>query len=132
MDVIPSSAHSVISVPSCLTLVVEATPGGLADSRREGVERLCETAGGRLWESAVVYFFFFFQAEDGIRDADVTGVQTCALPISSWLAGRCCWRLSLIVTPSTLTTRISLRPTSSEMTSLSCRCRRFSGAQGLW
>src|SRR5436305_3175586 len=28
-----------------------------------------------------VYFFFFFQAEDGIRDADVTGVQTCALPI---------------------------------------------------
>src|SRR6266498_1471323 len=27
-------------------------------------------------------FFFFFQAEDGIRDADVTGVQTCALPIT--------------------------------------------------
>src|SRR6266540_6161442 len=26
-------------------------------------------------------FFFFFQAEDGIRDRDVTGVQTCALPI---------------------------------------------------
>src|SRR6266540_5314276 len=25
--------------------------------------------------------FFFFQAEDGIRDRDVTGVQTCALPI---------------------------------------------------
>src|SRR3989442_9925303 len=25
--------------------------------------------------------FFFFQAEDGIRGADVTGVQTCALPI---------------------------------------------------
>src|SRR5256886_8285989 len=29
-----------------------------------------------------VYFFFFFQAEDGIRDLTVTGVQTCALPIS--------------------------------------------------
>src|SRR5207249_6088445 len=28
------------------------------------------------------YFFFFFQAEDGIRDRNVTGVQTCALPIS--------------------------------------------------
>src|SRR5437868_15370787 len=27
-------------------------------------------------------FFFFFQAEDGIRDRNVTGVQTCALPIS--------------------------------------------------
>src|SRR5258708_38000665 len=28
------------------------------------------------------FFFFFFQAEDGIRDDLVTGVQTCALPIS--------------------------------------------------
>src|SRR2546430_7636389 len=31
----------------------------------------------RTWSSA-----FFFQAEDGIRDLTVTGVQTCALPIS--------------------------------------------------
>src|SRR5437762_11423122 len=30
----------------------------------------------------VFYIFFFFQAEDGIRDTSVTGVQTCALPIS--------------------------------------------------
>src|SRR5437016_9307514 len=29
-----------------------------------------------------ISFFFFFQAEDGIRDWSVTGVQTCALPIS--------------------------------------------------
>src|SRR6266568_6492536 len=29
-------------------------------------------------------FFFFFQAEDGIRDGTVTGVQTCALPICPW------------------------------------------------
>src|SRR5207249_6784301 len=28
-----------------------------------------------------VFFYFFFQAEDGIRDRNVTGVQTCALPI---------------------------------------------------
>src|SRR5438105_15162519 len=47
-----------------------------------------------------MFFFFFFQAEDGIRDPLVTGVQTCALPIwrartgrrsraaeSSWLRG---------------------------------------------
>src|SRR2546430_15121769 len=33
-------------------------------------------------------FFFFFQAEDGIRDLTVTGVQTCALPISSGGRGR--------------------------------------------
>src|SRR2546429_4571179 len=32
--------------------------------------------------------FFFFQAEDGIRDVAVTGVQTCALPICS-LVGPC-------------------------------------------
>src|SRR6266487_6267801 len=30
-------------------------------------------------------FFFFFQAEDGIRDGRVTGVQTCALPIWSFV-----------------------------------------------
>src|SRR3712207_8054854 len=29
----------------------------------------------------ILFFFFFFQAEDGIRDIGVTGVQTCALPI---------------------------------------------------
>src|SRR5256885_4595774 len=34
----------------------------------------------------VINFFFFFQAEDGIRDYKVTGVQTCALPISQWTA----------------------------------------------
>src|SRR5215217_7626587 len=29
-----------------------------------------------------IFLFFFFQAEDGIRDIGVTGVQTCALPIA--------------------------------------------------
>src|SRR5436189_1621949 len=33
------------------------------------------------------FFFFFFQAEDGIRDTSVTGVQTCALPISGVRGG---------------------------------------------
>src|SRR5438309_9602015 len=33
-----------------------------------------------------VIVFFFFQAEDGIRDGTVTGVQTCALPIWSSIA----------------------------------------------
>src|SRR5437667_9281978 len=36
----------------------------------------------RLKMSSFFGLFFFFQAEDGIRDRDVTGVQTCALPIS--------------------------------------------------
>src|SRR5260370_21285804 len=36
-----------------------------------------------------MHVFFFFQAEDGIRDSSVTGVQTCALPISQsyWSKG---------------------------------------------
>ena len=34
-----------------------------------------------------VFFFFFFQAEDGIRDWSVTGVQTCALPLYLELGG---------------------------------------------
>src|SRR2546430_5762281 len=42
--------------------------------------------GNVPWPSGC--YFFFFQAEDGIRDLTVTGVQTCALPI--WgLAGFC-------------------------------------------
>src|SRR5260370_41403061 len=32
-------------------------------------------------------WFFFFQAEDGIRDSSVTGVQTCALPILTTFGG---------------------------------------------
>src|SRR6266540_4792616 len=36
-----------------------------------------------LFDYRVYFVFFFFQAEDGIRDRDVTGVQTCALPISA-------------------------------------------------
>jgi len=35
------------------------------------------------YEKYLLIFFFFFQAEDGIRDVAVTGVQTCALPICS-------------------------------------------------
>ena len=36
-------------------------------------------------EGELVYKNFFFQAEDGIRDTSVTGVQTCALPIYPFL-----------------------------------------------
>src|SRR2546430_7255423 len=34
-----------------------------------------------IWSDIFMFCFFFFQAEDGIRDLTVTGVQTCALPI---------------------------------------------------
>src|SRR5690606_40940563 len=39
---------------------------------------------------------FFFQAEDGIRDFHVTGVQTCALPISIFSALSCAHRLGVV------------------------------------
>src|SRR2546426_5397761 len=35
-----------------------------------------------------MFFVFFFQAEDGIRDYKVTGVQTCSLPICSQITGK--------------------------------------------
>src|SRR5699024_11815105 len=36
---------------------------------------------GNSHKTSSKYYIFFFQAEDGIRDRNVTGVQTCALPI---------------------------------------------------
>src|SRR5256884_1887910 len=56
---------------------VSAGPGRPGEQRRRGV-------------------FFFFQAEDGIRDVAVTGVQTCALPISIRCAtGPIVWTLTV-------------------------------------
>src|SRR5258706_6989902 len=40
------------------------------------------------WDTRFVRYVFFFQAEDGIRDWSVTGVQTCALPIFAQLHQR--------------------------------------------
>src|SRR5438309_5129543 len=42
---------------------------------------------GKIHSYNMFFLIFFFQAEDGIRDGTVTGVQTCALPISA-AAGR--------------------------------------------
>src|SRR3989454_12165315 len=53
-----------------------------------------------------VVVFFFFQAEDGIRDYKVTGVQTCALPICSTRRPTpCCRSSSRCSTPSTRRSR---------------------------
>src|SRR6266566_4600963 len=55
---------------------------------------------------AFILFFFFFQAEDGIRDYKVTGVQTCALPIctwaTAWARARSQWPAARIRSPSAL------------------------------
>src|SRR5437773_9504966 len=44
---------------------------------------VCDTSMLRCRVILCIFLFFFFQAEDGIRDRDVTGVQTCALQISA-------------------------------------------------
>src|SRR5690606_40171321 len=54
---------------------------------------LVSILGYTLLAVLIIFFFFFFQAEDGIRDFHVTGVQTCALPISP--SSVRCWRALL-------------------------------------
>src|SRR5207249_6478462 len=70
-------------------------------------------------DSLVLVCFFFFQAEDGIRDRNVTGVQTCALPISPrrglakkpWMSRFLC--SEPIVVSSPLSELIETDPTGS-------------------
>src|SRR6266536_5483523 len=58
---------------------------GFVDLAREEwmLQYLQRSNGGPLSKEGLgeLYHYFFFQAEDGIRDPLVTGVQTCALPI---------------------------------------------------
>src|SRR3989454_3597320 len=64
--------------------------------------------------------FFFFQAEDGIRDYKVTGVQTCALPISpSTGTSSSAWR-SILNGRASCTTRPCPPSTSSPPSSARC------------
>src|SRR5256885_5978888 len=59
----------------------ERSPGARErDDKRRGTARW-EAWTGSVAVKYAVRCFFFFQAEDGIRDYKVTGVQTCALPI---------------------------------------------------
>src|SRR2546430_5901857 len=54
--------------------------GVMPTSVKDGLA--CKIPWFSKWSNAAHHFlFFFFQAEDGIRDLTVTGVQTCALPI---------------------------------------------------
>src|SRR4249920_843919 len=63
-----------------------------------------------IHSKCTTFLFFFFQAEDGIRDADVTGVQTCALPIFGFDA--------CIVSPRVLSAfTTAITPRSEEHTS---------------
>src|SRR5690349_24766005 len=69
----------------------------------------------------LLLFFFFFQAEDGIRDLYVTGVQTCALPILRVTGGcnrSCC---AMVQKPWILI----------HWASIDCRCNATQSSAGL-
>src|SRR5256885_7764707 len=76
-------------------------------------------------------FFFFFQAEDGIRDYKVTGVQTCALPIYRVTPSSASSRLSAALAAAGVRSRaraVAERlPLSAVRTKISRSCRLFMG-----
>src|SRR5690606_40955511 len=86
------------------------------------------------WLSWGVFLSFFFQAEDGIRDFHVTGVQTCALPI--YRASRTTvrltpnWRMSADSVGSFSPGRICPPRMRSEKSSTS-PCARLRGRRGV-
>src|SRR5205085_9419031 len=63
----------------------------------------------------VFFFFFFFQAEDGIRDLTVTGVQTCALPISIASSSILCRNLTTGASSSSEVAPLSSSPVDVSM-----------------
>src|SRR5256885_9943337 len=67
-----------------------------------------------------VYVFFFFQAEEGIRDYKVTGVQTCALPISAELPPRSRW-----IQPASVRAALERYPAAEAMGATSLMDRRL-------
>src|SRR5256886_9030096 len=72
-------SHSAVDVRSAQILKMESTYA-LGSLPCEGVTSIL-----------MVSFRFFFQAEAGIRDLTVTGVQTCALPISLCRGSASAW-----------------------------------------
>src|SRR3954467_10444666 len=67
-----------VASPSCVETDSEHS-GDVCDAARVPAPRGCPRCAGNHLD--VEHAFCFFQAEDGIRDYRVTGVQTCALPL---------------------------------------------------
>src|SRR5256886_11308496 len=73
----------------------------------------------------------FFQAEDGIRDLTVTGVQTCALPISK-APSRIVWSRALAIESETTCSIVRMSDTPCVgMTARICSWTTFTTASGL-
>src|SRR6266542_744505 len=72
-----------------------------------------------------IFLVFFFQAEDGIRDATVTGVQTCALPISRRTVSRASSsQHGFSLTAARLAARIAAARSEERRVGKECRSRR--------
>src|SRR2546430_2021509 len=72
-----SRVHTGEAVGGNIVWVRRAKYAGVGSAENVAARSEGWTVGGQMFLSGV----FFFQAEDGIRDLTVTGVQTCALPI---------------------------------------------------
>src|SRR5690625_6469615 len=84
----------------------------------------------------MLLFVFFFQAEDGIRDGHVTGVQTCALPISRLGATTFCGSskdpsaVSVSFKPLPVTVQVIVAPSGTPSASATCRRRSEERREG--
>src|SRR5256885_12018145 len=84
-------------------------PYGAWDTVHDNLEGKCmEYKLGFHYSYSSRYIFFFFQAEDGIRDYKVTGVQTCALPISAGQPGAPAGRAGRLRRSGTLARQVLL------------------------
>src|SRR5256885_1490093 len=77
---LPRVARLMIHTPTAISIFVCLS---MVQLMAVFISMLCTLCGHFLQVALTLIFvvFFFFQAEDGIRDYKVTGVQTCALPI---------------------------------------------------
>src|SRR5215813_14747583 len=77
---LPRVARLMIYTPTAISIFVCLS---MVQLMAVFISMLCTLCGLFLQVALTLILVvgFFFQAEDGIRDADVTGVQTCALPI---------------------------------------------------
>src|SRR2546430_5721256 len=66
---------------SCMHMVIESIKEEHAEQDHTKQDQIIEYFMEGFNQEIILNVYFFFQAEDGIRDLTVTGVQTCALPI---------------------------------------------------
>src|SRR6266581_2864908 len=82
--------HRISNLANVIPLALGKQVNGMGATLNKSVTKLSSRErllfflplSGIAFVVLFLLFFFFFQAEDGIRDGRVTGVQTCALPIS--------------------------------------------------